>query len=79
MTGSFLYYGRALDRTILPALNEIASEQVYPTQKTKEKAQRFIDYVNIHPNIYIQFYASNMILNIDNDAAYLVTPKRGAE
>ena len=32
VTGSFLYYGRALDRTILPALNEIASEQAQPTQ-----------------------------------------------
>ena len=26
VTGSFLYYARALDHTILPALNEIASE-----------------------------------------------------
>ena len=27
VTGTFLYYGRALDSTILPALNEIASKQ----------------------------------------------------
>ena len=75
VTGSFLYYGRALDNTILPALNEIASEQAQPTQKTMEKAQRLMDYVHTYPNAYIRFHASDMILNIDSDAAYLVAPK----
>ena len=40
-----------------------------------EKVQHLIDYVNTYPNTYIRFYASDMILNIDNDAAYLVAPK----
>ena len=34
VTGSFLYYGRAIDYTILPALNEIATAQAQPTEKT---------------------------------------------
>ena len=75
VTGSHLYYGRAIDSTILPALNEIASEQAQPTQQTKQKAQRLMDYVNTYPNTYIRYYASNMILHIDSDAAYLVAPK----
>ena len=75
VTGSFLYYGRALDNTILPALNEIASEQSKPTQKTMDKAQQLMDYVATYPDTYIRFYASDMILNIDSDAAYLVAPK----
>ena len=45
VTGSLLYYGRAIDYSILPALNEIASEQAQPTQQTKKKAQRLMDYV----------------------------------
>ena len=32
VTGNFLYCGRALDNTILPVLNEIASEQEQMTQ-----------------------------------------------
>ena len=36
-TGLFLYYGRAIDYTILPALNEILSMQAHPTEQTKQK------------------------------------------
>ena len=75
VTGSFLYYGRALDNTILPALNEIASEQATPTERTKKKTQQLMDYVATYPDTYIRFHASDMILNIDSDAAYLVAPK----
>ena len=75
VTGSHLYYGRAIDYTILPALNEIASEQANPTQKTKEKTQRLMDYVYTYPNAFIRYYASDMVLHIDSDAAYLVAPK----
>ena len=34
-----------------------------------------MDYVATYPNTYIRFYASDMVLNIDSDAAYLVAPK----
>ena len=34
-----------------------------------------MDYVATYPDTYIRFYASDMILNIDSDAAYLVAPK----
>ena len=40
ITGSHLYYGRAIDYIILPALNEIASEQAQPTQKNKTKSNK---------------------------------------
>ena len=75
VTGSHLYYARAIDYTILPALNEIASEQASPTQKTQQKAQRLMDYVSTYPNAYIRYYASDMVLHVDSDAAYLVAPK----
>ena len=35
--GSFLYYAREIDNTIITALNEIASMQAKPTSKTIEK------------------------------------------
>ena len=34
-----------------------------------------MDYLNTYPDAYIRFYASDMILHIDIDAAYLVAPK----
>ena len=74
-TGSFLFYGRAIDNTILPALNEIASMQSKPTQLTQKKTQQLMDYLNTYPDAYIRFYASDMILHVDSDAAYLVAPK----
>ena len=55
-------------------LNEIASEQPQPAQKTIHKSQCFMDYVHTYPNIYIRFYVSDMILTIDSDAVYLVAP-----
>ena len=45
-TGSFLYYGRAKDYSILPALNDIASAQAQPTIKTKQKAKILMDYLH---------------------------------
>ena len=37
MIGSFLYYARALNSTMLLALNKISSLQAKPTQCTKEE------------------------------------------
>ena len=73
--GSLLYYGRALDNTILPALNQIGTEQALPTTNTKQKLRRLLDYVATYPKAYLRFYASDMLLEIDSDAAYLVLPK----
>ena len=75
VTGSFLHYGRALDATFPPALNEIAAAQSQPTQKTKQKAQRLMDYMHAHPSAYMRHYASGMVLHMDSDAAYLIAPK----
>ena len=75
VTGSLLYYGRALDGTTLPALNTIASEQATPTKKTEQKCKRLLDYVPTYTNAFIRYYASDMILHVDSDAAYNVIPK----
>ena len=75
ITGTYLYYARAVDPTILPALNEIAAQQAHPTKSTEQKAQRLMDYLNTYPNASIRYHASDMILHIDSDAVYLVAPK----
>ena len=70
-----MYYGISLDGTILPALNEISLQQSKPTQQTKEKCLRLMDYLETYPDAYIQYHASDMELHIDTDAEYLVLPK----
>ena len=75
VVGSFLYYARAIDCTILTALNHIGTTQAQPTQATKEQCIRLMDYLSTYPNTFLRFHASDMILHIDSDAAYLVLPK----
>jgi hypothetical protein len=72
---NFLYYGRACDPCILPALYKLASEQASPTTDTIAKADMLMDYLHTYPNAIIRYHASNMILKITSDAAYLVQPK----
>ena len=44
VAGTLLYYGRAVDPTILPALSLIASEQAAPTERTMERVKQLLDY-----------------------------------
>ena len=57
---------------LLVALNEIATSQVTPTEKTKAKVQWLLDYLETYSNSKIRFNKSGMILYIDSEAAYLV-------
>ena len=75
IVGTFLYYGRAIDNTILPALNEISNAQATPTIETKKKCTRLMDYLATYPNVYLHYHASDMHLHVESDAAYLVLPK----
>ena len=74
IVGSFLYYARAIDSSILPALSEISAMQAHPTEATREKATMLLDYLATHPNATIRYNASDMILHVESDAAYLVAP-----
>ena len=64
IVGTFLYYGRAIDNTILPALNEISQQQSAPTTETNMKANMLLDYLATHPNAKIRFHASNMRMQL---------------
>jgi hypothetical protein len=74
IVGSLLYYARAIDNSILPALNTISARQASPTATTMNRCKQLMDFVATHPNVYIRYYASAMQLQIDSDAAYLVEP-----
>ena len=71
----FLYYTRALDPTILRALNEISCIQARPTKDTLAKDKWFLGYAATYPNAIIRYHASKLVLHIDSEAVYLVMPE----
>ena len=75
IVGSVLYYARAIDYTLLPALNTISAHQSKPTEKTEKHCRRILDYLSTYPNVYVRYHASDMQLAIESDAAYLVEPQ----
>ena len=75
VVGSFLYYTRAIDNTIITAPNEIALMQAKPTETTRQKINILLQYLTTYPNTRIRFYASDMILYADSDTAYLIADK----
>ena len=75
ISGTFLYYARAVDPTILPALNEISKNQAKPTEFAGKVCDHLLDYLATHPDAIIRYHASDMILCVTSDAASLVLPK----
>ena len=62
VTKTFLYYARAIDTTMLPALGLLAIHQAAPTENTMTLAKTFLDYAVTHPDVIITYYASDMVL-----------------
>ena len=72
---TLLYYGRAVDATILVALSSLASAQAKPTKDTMQRTCHLLNYVATHPNAIISYAKSNMILNVHSNTSYLSKPK----
>ena len=75
VTGTFLFYARAIDSTMLTALSALASEQANPTEATMKKCKQFLDYAASQEEAVITYKASDMKLAIHSDASYLSEPK----
>jgi hypothetical protein len=71
LTGSVLYYTRAVDPTVLMPLNDITTEQKKATEKTQAATNQLLDYLETHPYATIRYHASDMVLHIHSDASYL--------
>ena len=69
--GTFLFYGRAVDPTLLTALSELSSAQATATDATKRACQQFLNYCASHPDGAIRYQASDMILKLHSDSSYL--------
>ncbi len=71
IVGTILYYARAVDPSLLPVANEIASQQAAPTQAVLKAANRLLSYCAAHRNGSITFHACDMCLHGFSDASYL--------
>ena len=60
--GKFLYYARAIDSTMMHALNDLASQVTAGTMKTEEAQACFLNYCATNPNASIVYYASDMVI-----------------
>jgi len=71
IVGVFLFYSRAVDPTMLTAINKIASRQSKPTSLIKQEIERFLQYANKWPDATMRIRASNMKLVCHSDGSYL--------
>ena len=75
VTRTFLYYARAIDATMLPALGSLATQQAPPTKNTMTLSKKILDYAAYHPDAIITYHASYMVLLVHSDASYLSESK----
>ena len=60
--GSLLYYCRALDMTIHPALNELSTQQYAPMEHMKQVVSKLLDYMYTYPEAIIRYMSIQMQL-----------------
>ena len=68
---TFLFYGHAVDPTLLTALSELSSAQATATGTTKCACHQFLDYCATHPASTIRYHSSDMVLKLHSDSSYL--------
>jgi hypothetical protein len=71
LTGTLLYYSRAVDPTLIMPINVLAYKQSTATHVTAGKVIKLLNYCNTHPESKIRYHTSDMILRIHSDASYL--------
>ena len=79
VVGSLLYYARALDSTMLPAVQDISSRQSVPTQDVVAAVDRLLGYCFSHPDHELHVRPSHMLLQTQSDASYLSLPRSGSK
>jgi hypothetical protein len=75
VVGKLLYYARAVDPTMLHAINDISLSASRGTEATLDATMFLLNYAHTFPNAEIIYRASDMVLHVDSDAAYLVAPE----
>ncbi len=69
--GTFLYYARCVDSSMLPAHGLLATQQAMPTKNMMKKIKQFLNYASTNPDAVVTYHASNMVLDRHSNALYL--------
>ncbi len=73
--GTFLYYRRAVNSTMLTTHSSITSNQAEPPKETMSNIKLFLDYAASNQDAIITYHASDMVLVVHSNALYLSEPK----
>jgi hypothetical protein len=69
--GTLLYYGHAVDATMLPSIGTITTQQATPTQATIKDLTQLLNYCATHPDAIVRFTKSDMLLHVPRPAPAL--------
>ena len=69
--GTFLYYARFTNSTMLVVHGSLATQQVNPTENTMAKVTQFLDYAATHPDAILTYHTNNLVLAGHSDGLYL--------
>jgi hypothetical protein len=72
--GIVLYYGRAVDSTIITGLSSLAAAQAKPTAETLFLVNWLLDYVATNLDAILTYKKSDMVLAVHSNASYLSEP-----
>jgi hypothetical protein len=71
VNGKWLWFGRAVDGTILTALSALAAQQSKPTEKTMKQVKQLLDYIVTQESAILTYQKSDMVLAGHSNAGYL--------
>ena len=75
VTGTFLYYARAINNMMLTALSAITTELSSPTATTLKNTNQFLDYAATNNKAVLTYKANHKVLALHSDASYLNKPQ----
>jgi len=73
--GEFLFYGCAVDSTVLTPISAIALQSANPTKETLAYTNQLLDYLATQEDAVLTYYRSDMVMAVHSDASYLCKPK----
>ena len=71
VTGTFLYYARAVNGTMLTTLSALTTEQAKPAATMMQKNKQSPNYAASNSNVMLTYNASNMVLAVHHNASHL--------
>jgi hypothetical protein len=72
--GKFLFFGRAVDSTLLCSISAIASQSSKPIEDTIRQTLQLLDYLATQEDAVHSYHASDMVLAVHSNTSYQSKP-----